>query len=287
MIGFAIAASLSMLAGTAGGGNSSGLVVLDPSADGALSMTGNSKILIPSKVAYVNSSSKQAVKTVGTALLDVPQLFLLGEAAFGGQSKCTGTVTHCSAPYLDPLASLGFPVSSSLADKGSKAIKDKGAVALSPGYYSGGISITGNATVTLAPGVYIVGGSGLSVTSGNISGEGVTLVIQAGSLSIAGSSGMKLSPPTTGDTAGVVIAQPKANNKGMSLAGGSEVHISGSIYAPGATLTLVGNSAVEGEGPQMGDRVIANMVSLKGTGSIKIGGPGAVAIQLPTSALFD
>lgn len=288
MIAFTMAACLAMLAGTTGGGQgSSGLVVLNTSADGALSMTGNSKVLIPTKAVYVNSASTQAVKTVGTALLDVPNMYIVGGAAFGGQSKCTGTVTQSATAYADPLATFAFPASTGLADLGAKSFKGSSPVTLSPGYYSGGISVTGNAAITLSPGVYVIGGSGLKVTSGSIAGEGVTLIVQSGELNIAGTSTLKLSPPTSGNTAGVVIAQPKANTHDMSLAGGSGVTISGSIYVPAGLLSLVGNSVVEGEGPQMGDLVVANKVSLKGTGSIRIGGPGVPAITLPKDSLFD
>jgi hypothetical protein len=288
MIAFTMSAWVAAVAGSVfAGGASSGLVVLNSTADGALSMTGNSKVLIPAKVVYVNSSSPSAVKTVGTALLDVPHLYIVGGASFGGESKCTGTVTQSSVVYVDPLTNLQFPLVTTLTDLGAKSMKGSSPETLSPGYYSGGVSLTGNAAVTMAPGVYVIGGSGLKVTSGSITGEGVTLIMQQGALNIAGASSLNLSPPESGSFAGVVIAQPVANTEAMSLAGGSGVNISGTIYAPSALLSLVGNSTVAGEGPQMGDLVIANKVSLKGTGEIRIGHASSVAIKLQSDSKFD
>jgi hypothetical protein len=111
--------------------------------------------------------------------------------------------------------------------------------------------------------------------------------MQGGSLSISGSSAFTLTPTTSGALNGVVIAQPASNTHALSLSGGSSMNISGTIYAPGAALTLSGSGAVTGEGPQMGDLVVAKRVTLTGTGSIKIGHSQSTALQLPSQPLFD
>src|SRR5436309_2560026 len=88
------ALSLLILSGSAFGGGmtGSGLVVLDTSASGALSMTGNSEVDIPAAAVYVNSSSSTAVRTTGNATLRTPDLYVAGGTSFTGQSGCTGTV---------------------------------------------------------------------------------------------------------------------------------------------------------------------------------------------------
>lgn len=283
---FVFVAGMVASAGTAMGQfSASGLVVLDPSAPGALSMVGNSDITIPARAVYVNSSSNTAVSTTGNALLDAPNLYVVGHASFGGHSRCTGHVTENAVGYSDPLVATAFPSAQGMSDHAALTIRS-GTVTIQPGYYSHGISITGNATVTFAPGVFLIGGTGLRVTAGSITGNGVSFVMLAGSLSIAGSSSLTLTPPTSGPMAGVVIGQPRTNTTGMSLAGGSEVNISGAIYAPGATLSLVGNSLING-GSKMGDVVVANRVSLAGTGAIRIGNPLAPPLELPSLPLFD
>lgn len=270
----------------ASGTDGSGLVVLNTTANAALSMTGNSTVRIPARAVYVNSNSRSAVRTVGNATLDAPNLFVVGETSFGGHSGCTGsTTTHC-VPYADPLSGVRIPTSTGLTDQGSVSITGGGSRVLSPGYYSHGISVTGNSSVTFSPGVYVINGD-LRITSGTITGQGVCIVMLGGSLSIAGTSGLTLSPPTSGDLANVVIAQPRSNTTGMSLSGGSGVNIAGSIYAPGANITLTGNSTLEGEGPQMGDLVVADTVTMTGTSLIKIGRPTYQAIIPPQMPLYD
>jgi hypothetical protein len=264
-----------------------GLVVLNQSASGALTMTGNATVNIPTQAVYVNSSSTTAVRTVGNATLITPDLYVVGGASFSGRSGCTG-VTHLSvAPYADPLAGLAMPSVSGMPDLGGRSISGNSSVTLSPGYYSQGISISGSASVVFEPGMYLLGGQGLRITSGSVQGEGVCFVMMSGTLSIAGCSSLSLSAPTGGSMANVVICQPASNTSGLSLSGGSTTVITGSIYAPGALITLSGTSTLEGDGPLMGDLVTADRVTIVGNGQVRIGRPGMQAISLPTMPLYD
>lgn len=267
----------------------SGLLVLNGSASGALSMTGNSQIEIPARLVYVNSSAADAVKTNGTAVLDAPSLYVVGGVSFGGQSECTGDVFMGSPGIYDPLQARVFPESAEMENFGGVDLSSHGEqVTLSPGFYPDGIKITGQTNVTFAPGVFILGGVGLVVTSGDITGDGVCLVVSEGTCKLAGSSSMQLSPMDSGEMQGIVLAQPASNTSDMNLAGGSEFSILGTIYAPKAKLLMVGNSTIDGEGPQMGDLVIADQVDLRGTAMIRIGQKeGTRVVSFPTQPLYD
>lgn len=272
---------------SAAGSGSAGLVVLNPSAASALSMTGNSSISVPTNAVYVNSSSAEAVSTVGAAVLDTPHLYIVGTAAFSGGSRCTGAVHQSAVAYANPMSNLVLPASAQAPARAGMTINRRTEVTLEPGNYTGELKVTGNATITMAPGVYYFQ-QGLTISAGSIRGEGVTLVMMGGALSIGGTSSLVLSPPASGATAGVVITQSPNNSSGMSLAGGSEVNIAGTIYVPVGTLTLTGNSSMAGTGPQMGDLVVADKVRLTGGTTIKIGRPNMAPIDLPAmSPLFD
>lgn len=270
----------------AGDLSSAGLVVLNTSADGALSMSGSSAIHVPAATVYVNSSSRNAVRTVGNAVLDTPELKIVGQANFGGQSSCTGAVHRVGIPFADPLNPFAVPSAGGMTDRGRVNISANSAVTLQPGRYSGGIVVTGNATLTLQPGLYLVE-NGLDIRSGSVSGAGVTIIVTSGSFGIAGTSSLRLSPPREGSMSGLVLAMAPTNTQPMSLAGGSEVDISGTIYARASLLTLRGNSTLSNQGPMMGDLVIADKVELVGTGAIKIGHPMMPAVQLPVQPIFD
>lgn len=282
----AIASVLVLTAGSALASNDlgSGMVVLNPTAPGALSMTGNSKIYVPTKAVYVNSSASQAVKTTGSATLDTPLLKVVGGTAFNGQSMATGAVHSPSTPVEDPLFHFAIPNNPGI-NRGAMSISG-GTHVLQPGYYPSGIQINGNADITLSPGIYQVAG-GFKFNSGRLIGEGVTIILLSGQLDLGGNCEILLTPSTTGPCAGVVIAQAFTNTTDIKLAGGSDVLVSGAIYGPSAKLIMVGNSTVEGEGPTLGDLVVVDMVELKGTAVIRIGGDDRQAIVPMTQPLYD
>lgn len=275
-------------AAQAGGASGSGLVVLNGSSSGALTMNGNASIEIPTKVVYVNSASATAVQTVGKAVIDAPSLYVVGGASFGGNSGCTGSVITGAPGIYDPLMHVAIPGSDGMESYGAVNIKKSSApVTLTPGSYPNGLKVTGNASVVFSPGVYVIGGTGLAITSGDVVGEGVCLIIASGSCELAGASSLTLSPMADGPMPNVVLAQPSFNTAELRLAGGSEFNVSGTIYAPKAKLTLVGNSQIEGTGPQMGDLVIADRVTLSGTASIRIGREHLPQVSLPSMPLYD
>lgn len=270
----------------AGGVSGSGIVVLDPSASGALTMSGNAAIEIPARTVYVNSNSTSAVRTNGGVVLDAPMLRVCGGTQFTSASTVTGTVVRGVAPFADPLSGTVFPSSTGMTDLGSRSIASGSTVTLNPGYYSGGISVTGNSSVTFSPGVYVLRGN-LKITAGTIVGQSVTFVMLAGEVDIAGCSRLELSPPTEGSLAGMVIAQPSTNTSKLSLSGNAATVVSGSIYAPGATTSLTGTSTLSGEGPKMGDLLVTNRLTVAGTSRVRIGNAAAPAINLPSMPQFD
>lgn len=278
----------STLSAFGGGSSGSGLLVLNSSADGALTMSGSSSIEIPARLVHVNSSSPTAVETVGQAILDAPSLSVVGGISFKGQSGCTGTVRTGVPGAYDPMYGRSMPDAETMDWYNDVDFSGtEGSLTLEPGVYPDGIRITGNTDVLLSPGVYVIGGSGLVVTSGTVSGEGVCLVIDEGECRLAGASSLHLSAPQSGQMEGVVLVQSRENTTEMRLAGGSEFLVTGTIYVPSAELTLVGNSEIEGEGPRMGDLVIADRVTLHGTSMIKIGDASMSRIQFPSMPLYD
>lgn len=278
-----------LLAGScafAGEVSGSGIVVLNPTASGALTMSGNAAIEIPARTVYVNSNSSSAVRTNGGVVLDAPMLRVCGGTQFSSASTVTGTVVRGVAPFADPLSGTVFPSSTGMTDLGSRSIASGSTVTLNPGYYSGDISVTGNSNVTFSSGVYVIRGN-LKITSGTIVGNGVTFVMLSGSVDIAGCSRLDLSPPTTGGLAGIVIAQPSTNTNKLSLSGNSTTVVSGSIYAPGAQTSLTGTSTATGEGPKMGDLIVTNTLTVAGTSRVRVGNAAAPAINLPSMPQFD
>jgi hypothetical protein len=271
---------------TASGIEGSGIIVLHPSMNGALTMSGNSTVQIPAKAVFVNSNHATAVRMSGNATLDAPNLNVVGGTSMSGNSQCTGSVALGSLPVQDPLSGLQFPSSAGMQNMGAQSLSSSTQKTLSPGYYPS-ISISANAVVTLQPGLYVLGGNMSLSGNAQLIGSDVTIMMSSGSLSLSGNGVVNLSPPSSGSYSSVVIAQPSSNTNVMSLSGNGNMNITGAIYSPNGTINMSGNGVVQGEGPLIGDIVIARVVNMSGNSTIKVGRPHLQAVAPPKIPLAD
>jgi Flp pilus assembly protein TadG len=164
-------------------------------------------------------------------------------------SSCTWTIggsstppTHTTTAQSDPLASLTAPSQPAASTTASNTTPNSGTT-LQPGYYSNGINLNSNVSVTLAPGLYYMNGS-INVDNGaSLTGTGVELYFENGTLQPNSGSTVQLTAPTTtsstaGTTANMVIWEPSSNSSGLTVDAGSSSYYNGVIYLPGGTLTL-------------------------------------------------
>lgn len=110
---------------------------------------------------------------------------------------------------------------------------------LQPGCYSS-LNLNG-ATVTLAPGTYVLSGSS-NFNGASVSGSGVTLYVPMSGTppNFNGVKNMTLTPETSGNYAGVLYYQdPGCGNNAPNFNGTSET-LSGLIYAPNASVNFNG-----------------------------------------------
>ena len=137
-----------------------------------------------------------------------------------------------------------------------------------PGIYSQ-ISVSGNGTLTLGSGVYIIEGGGFTVSgNANVTGSGVTIFNAGsrypttggtyGSITLSGNGSFNLSPPTTGTYAGIVIFQSRDNTKALTLSGNAS-GMTGTIYAPAAQVSESGNA-------QLNASLDVDLLSISGNG---------------------
>jgi hypothetical protein len=173
-----------------------------------------------------------------------------------------------------------------MTNYGSICYSGNGSYTLNPGIYKQ-ISVSGNAKVTLNPGLYLIEGGGLTV-SGNagISGTGI-MIYNTGSnypnaggnfggitLSENGTFSLTASATSTGGTdAGILIFQPTANTRALSLSGNGVAGITGTVYAPSAQVVISGNAS-------LGGSLIADELSLSGNGVSTQVADGSAGSQL-------
>src|SRR5262249_36876760 len=148
--------------------------LLDPSGAAALHVTGNGSVQTAGGTAVVNSKSTTAITVDGHGLLDVGELDVVGAPGtrVTGQGRITGTIHAGIMPQSDPFAAMHGPDPPAADCPGGNCAGD-----LYPGTYENGIHVSGQATVTLHPGIYYVKGSFDVSGLARVRGDGVTIFI--------------------------------------------------------------------------------------------------------------
>jgi hypothetical protein len=257
------------------------IYVLDPTAGGALSLSGNAGISIPGAL-VVDSSSKTALTASGNAQIKAGSIQVVGGVSKSGNATLSPAATTGVKAVPDPLAGLAAPtVASGTPYTGtpiSESLSGNSTGSINPGLYSQ-ITVSGNASLKLASGTYVVQGSGFTL-SGNasVSCPGVTFIIEGGGFSVSGNAAISgagvtifnagnlynatsgvdggtfgsitlsgnasLSAPSSGPYAGILIFQARDNPKALSFSGNAVQGITGTIYALEAQLAESGNAQI-------------------------------------------
>jgi hypothetical protein len=255
--------------------------VLDHSAPGAVSVSGNGAINITGNL-IVDSSSSTALSASGNAKVTAAGIQVVGSYQKSGNATLSPAPATGAQVVPDLLAGTPLPsIPSGLTNYGPKSVSGNSTANLSPGIYSQ-ISLSGNAVVTMAPGTYVIQGGGFSASgnaavtintggethiivegggfsvTGNASIKGTTVTIfnlgssyngttdggSYGALALSGNGTISLTPPSSGTYYGILIFQPGENAKALAFSGNAMQGVSGMIYAPAAQLTESGNAQI-------------------------------------------
>jgi hypothetical protein len=270
-------------------GNNGGagcVFAMNSSASGAFSVSGNATNYYPCGI-EVASSSSTALTLSGNVTLYMKNnasVGVVGNWTISGNSKIINYSTgqslspqNISAP-ADPLSYIQTPSTSGLTVQSMSRVSYTSNASIQPGIYCGGISVSGNANVSLAKGTYYIAGGGFSF-SGNstVSGTGVTFFNTSGAnsgvpgcnssfqpFSISGTTVMNLSAPTSGSLEGILFFQDRkiTSSSTSSFSGNSSGSLNGAIYLLHSPLSYSGNSST---GYQI---LVADKITISGNSSI-------------------
>jgi Flp pilus assembly protein TadG len=259
-----------------------GLILLDPSSAGALSVKGSGNLTVTGGSVIVNSSSPSGATAGGGGTLTAPEFDFAGTPGFAtnGGGQFNGTLNSGVTPTADPLAYLTPPDPSKLTlqHTGGLQLTSDDAVTLNPGLYRGGIQITGKGQVTLRPGIYYMDGGGFSITGqGALVGDGVLIynapATSGDTITLAGQGSMTLTPMTTSAYQGITLFQDRTSAASIKVTGNGSLNITGTVYAPGSTLDVTGNGSTD----VIGSQYIGYDMSLTGNGNVTIHANGPAA----------
>jgi hypothetical protein len=235
---------------------SPGILLLDSNASYTLTLTGGSSINAQnSGNVVVDSNNRRAVDLTGGSSITAGAIDVTGGTkATGGSSFSTTPIQ--TAPTADPLG-LALPAAPAKQFH-ALSFRGRAALTLSPGTYVGGINIHDNGPVTLLPGIYYMQGGGFSISGkGAVTGTGVMIVNAPkhswDTISFSSHTNVNLSAPTdlTGALApynGIVFFQDPNSWNQITIGGGSNIALTGTVYAAGAFLEINGGSTLSDKG---------------------------------------
>ncbi|MDH3473337.1 MAG: pilus assembly protein TadG-related protein [Rhodospirillales bacterium] len=271
------------------------VIALDPSADGAISVEGNTTVDLDCG-AQANSNSATAITQQG-GKSNITAESIQAVGGYSG-SNFTPMPQTGMAPTGDPFAYLQPPASGPCIEPpgAPKTYVSSFSGTIPVGNYCGGIVIQG-ADVIFETGVYTLGEAGMEITgNATVTNEagGVTFYIpdtavglpstccagQNHTVYIAGTTSVTLSAPTAGPYDGILFYQDPASDPTLvaELQGGSDMSLSGALYFPGQEVYYAGNNVAN---PTTWTALIASQVHFVGTSYMSSGNFAAAGISLP------
>ena len=224
------------------------MLALDTTASGAATLNGSTDVYLNGCSLVSNSNASDALYISGSSVLSANCVGAVG----GISSTSTGiTLSDCSAPrpnmpsVKDPYASVPEPTVSGPC----KTPNNLGGASTSVYDITGGryCGLRMSRTVNLAPGMYIIDGGELDISStALINGTGVTFFLTNGArLNINGAAVIDLDAPTSGTYSGLLFFGDRSGTPDSNLLNGSAGSVfNGATYFPNDHLEIRGSNSV-------------------------------------------
>jgi hypothetical protein len=269
---------------TVGSGSPESVVLLGGGTCGAnagINIVGSGQMRVYGD-AYLNTKDNGA--TCGAITLAGGATYAAGSTSILNGGTCQAPaylvcppITNYATPHPDPYATMTPPsVTGRPNVTASTQCQTPGSTA-QPGVYAAKLNITNDHSCQLQSGVYILQG-GLSVSGSaalTSAPGGVLLYITGGSLDVGGSGSVNISPLTIGPWAGILVWQDKLDTGTISYSGASPLVLNGVVYAPTAQLNISGSAA----NPTLFALVVKS-IFISGTGKIFVGSQSVPGLSI-------
>lgn len=260
------------------------VLALNPSATQDLVLKDTSQITANGCGTFSNSTSAQSITLTGSSAISAAIICSSGGvSSTSSLSMKPGPTSDCP-PIPDPLAGRATPgVGACFANNLSIT---SGVLALVPGTYCGGISISGTAKVTFQPGDYIIKDGELKIVgTSTVVGDhaGFFLTGTKAVLNIGGTATLTFTGRKTGTLSGLLFFEDPAQPVGgiHKISSPNVKELTGTIYLPQGTLQIDPNSSVAQNSAYTA--IISNRIELsKGPMLVLNSNYGASDVPLPT-----
>jgi hypothetical protein len=249
-----------------------GILILDPTSSGSLNCNGGGTVTVVNADVIVDSKAPDAAISTGGGLVTAPNFYITGVpgTSTSGGGAFSGNIVNNQDPTPDPLAYLPAPDPTTMPEQSHNPQNYAGTqtVDIQPGVYKGGIHVSGQVTLNMAPGIYYMNEGGFSFTGqGNLNADGVMIYTAPKSnsdvININGNGQINFSPPTSGLYKGIALWQERSSTNTISLCGNGTSTMYGTFYAQHGTLSVTGNGASD----VIGSQYISYDLTLGGNGN--------------------
>jgi len=199
---------------------------------------------------YVNSNNSSAMSVGGSsAIVDSSIIKIVGNYSTHGHPTINPTPMVGQPVTADPFAGVPLPTVPGRCDSNSGIPNSPTMPA--DGFYvvcSGGFSMSGNPTVTLPAGTYVLNSGSIDLHNGTLTGTGITFYLTGSfsGITINGNVNINISAPTSGSLKGLLFFQDRTLAVGAfssTINGGSSTILNGSLYFPTTNVTYSGGSS--------------------------------------------
>lgn len=224
--------------------------VLNQTASGALTISGNAQLNVAGTL-QVDSSSASAVNLSGNADVAAAKTLIVGGDQVSGNADFKHAPTTHAAYVANPLAVLAAP--SGGTSFAAVNLSGNSTQTINPGVYPS-ITVSGNAKLVLNPGIYIIGSGGVTasgngtITGGTAAGGQGVLIYNNGALTVSGNASVNLTAYSTGDYAGLAIFQAQTDASAVTVSGNANLNLNGSFLYDAnvqSMVTISGNAQIE------------------------------------------
>lgn len=261
-----------------------GILVLDEDDQGTFHIGGSASYLdVRQGSIQVNSSHDRAATHSGQPSISAIEINVVGglDNLFERQVETWASINTGQAPIPDPLASLRGHRPPTLQDKGTVTVTGREVKECTPGYYSGGMTMTSsNAKLILhrgapgTPSIYVLDGVGLNVSGGTLeASEGVLIYVidstpnnnKKSCINLTGNGTCRIRPINEGSLYdGLALWQDYDNHNDSTVTGTGRLDVRGTLYFPESKLNLRGTS------DSFGNQLIVGKLDIQGNGNLTI-----------------
>jgi Flp pilus assembly protein TadG len=251
-----------------------GILLLDPTGSASLDVVGNGAMSVVGAPLIVDSNAADAGVTTGSGTVSVSsntEMDFSGSPGATGSGSWIGPLKTNQTPVPDPLLYLPEPSATGATVQKKVNAAGNQVVTIDPGAYSGGIKISGQASLIMNPGIYYMVGGGFSFTGqGSLNAVGVMIVNLPSSnsdiININGTGSIVMAPMDTGIYRGILLWQQRSSTNTINVTGNGSSNISGTFYAAHGTLNVSGNGSQD----VLGSQYISYDMKVNGNGNFAV-----------------